>query len=61
MQTWRAITIRKLAWFCHQAPVRLRWRIEQRPGTNKLQIKTPNGWLDFKISGGCWVRKQQNG
>lgn len=48
----------RLAWFCNQAPAGLRWRMERKPGARALQIVTPHGALDFKLNGGCWVKKQ---
>lgn len=60
MAEWRHIKINRLAWFCNQAPERLRWRMQIRPGGNKLEVVLPRGHkLDFKINGGCWVKKQE--
>jgi hypothetical protein len=57
---WVRIDIKKLAWFCHEAPASVRWSLERKPGTRRLQVKTKNGRLDFKLSGGCWLRKQMD-
>ena len=59
MNAWRPITIARLGWFCHHAPEKLRWRMEKKPGEQKLQLVTPHGLLDLKIYGGCMVRKQE--
>lgn len=59
MEGWTRIHINRLAWFCHRAPERLRWSIQLKPGANRLEVVMANGRkLDFKISGGCWVKKQ---
>lgn len=58
MNPWRHIKVTTLSWFCHQAPARLRWKLQIKPGGNKLEIVTPHGRLDFKLTGGAWIRKQ---
>ena len=56
---WRHIKVSTLAWFCHQAPPRLRWTLWLTPGGNQLEIVMASGRkLDFKLSGGAWVRPQ---
>jgi hypothetical protein len=60
MTGWTHIKIGRLAWFCHQAPPSVRWRLQLPPGGNRLEITMASGRkLDFKISGGCWIKKQE--
>jgi hypothetical protein len=59
MHQWHHIKVSRLDWFCHRSPERWRWRLQVKPGENRLEIVMPSGRrLDFKINGGCWVRKQ---
>jgi hypothetical protein len=37
----------------------VRWQIRLRQGMNRLEIVMASGRrLDFKLQGGCWIKKQ---
>lgn len=57
---WRHIKVFRLAWFCHEAPPHLRWKLGLASAGNRLEVAMPRGKkLDFKLTGGAWIRPQE--
>lgn len=61
-EPWRRASFEKLrVLICEvREPLRWRWYCNKRNNHPKLQLITPRGLVwDFKLSGGCWLRKSR--
>lgn len=59
-RVWIRAKLRRLAWLCYDAPLRLRWTWlkQEKNGRARLCLVSPRGVIwEFKLSGGAWLSK----